>query len=246
MDTSALIDTLDHEGRLLADTAAGAGPDAPVPTCPEWRVRDLLSHLGRVHRFATRLVAEGLAGPPPFTPDPQLDGDALPEWFREGHRTLVGTLRAADPGLRCFTFFPAPSPLAFWARRQAHETAIHRVDAEAALGVDPSPVAPEFAADGLDELLSGFHTQERSGMRTDTPRTLRLRATDQNTVWTVWLSDGVPRTERNDDGAADCELSGPVGTLYFALWNRLPLSALDTEGDPELARLWRERAAIGG
>lgn len=32
----------------------------------------------------------------------------------------------------CWTFLDAPSPLAFWARRQAHETAIHRADAQLA------------------------------------------------------------------------------------------------------------------
>ncbi|MEU8828419.1 maleylpyruvate isomerase family mycothiol-dependent enzyme [Streptomyces sp. NPDC048636] len=244
MDTSELIKSVDVEGRLLGDTAARAGLDAPVPTCPAWQVRDLLSHTGRVHRWATRLVAEGLTEQVGFTPRPELDGDALLEWYRDGHRTLVETLRTADPELKCLTFLPAPSPLAFWARRQAHETAIHRVDAESALGVEPSAVTPEFAADGLDELLAGFHGRERSELRTDVPRTLRLRATDEDAVWTVWLSDGVPRTERDDDGAADCELSGPVATLYFALWNRLPLSALRTTGDPELARLWRERGAI--
>ncbi|MBL1096741.1 maleylpyruvate isomerase family mycothiol-dependent enzyme [Streptomyces coffeae] len=246
MDISELIDSLNREGHLLADAAAAAGADAPVPTCPEWRVRDLLSHLGRVHRWATRIVTEGVTEPSQatFPPEPQLDGDALLEWFREGHRTLVEALRTADPQLKCFTFLPAPSPLAFWARRQAHETAIHRADAESARGLEPSSVTSAFAADGLDELLAGFHARERSGMRTDSPRTLRLRATDHDAVWTVWLSDGVPRTERHDDGMADCELSGPVATLYFALWNRLPLSALSTTGDPEPARLWQERGAI--
>ena len=34
--------------------------------------------------------------------------------------------------MRCFAFLPAPSPLAFWARRQAHETGIHRADVESA------------------------------------------------------------------------------------------------------------------
>ncbi|WP_435243964.1 maleylpyruvate isomerase family mycothiol-dependent enzyme [Streptomyces cucumeris] len=244
MDISELIDCVDREGRLLADAAARAGVDAPVPTCPKWQVHDLVSHTGRVHRWATRVVAEGLAEPAPFTPDPQLSGEALLEWFRDGHRALVEALRTADPELACMTFLPAPSPLAFWARRQAHETAIHRADAESALGGELTPVTPEFAADGLDELLAGFHAMERSKVRTETPRTLRLRATDGDAVWTVRLSDGVPRTERVADGAADCELSGPVTTLYFALWNRLPLSTLGTTGDPELARLWQERGGI--
>ncbi len=42
-----------------------------------------------------------------------------------------------------------------WSRRQASEIAIHRFDAENARGVS-SHFEPEFAADMLDELLSGF------------------------------------------------------------------------------------------
>lgn len=41
---------------------------------------------------------------------------------------------------------PATSPRAFWARRQAHETAIHRADAESALATVPEWNAA-FAAD---------------------------------------------------------------------------------------------------
>ena len=82
------------------------------------------------------------------------DPDLL-AWFRAGHAALVETLSTADPGLVCATFMDAPSPLAFWARRQAHETAIHRADAESASGLRPE-YDPEFAADGIDELIMGF------------------------------------------------------------------------------------------
>src|ERR1019366_10224384 len=81
------------------------------------------------------------------------DGDLF-RAYRSAHAVLVEALVAAPPDLRCWTFLPAPSPLAFWARRQAHETTIHRVDAELASG-PVAPVTPEFAADGLDELLFG-------------------------------------------------------------------------------------------
>ncbi|MET9643263.1 maleylpyruvate isomerase family mycothiol-dependent enzyme [Streptomyces syringium] len=259
MDTSRLLATLDRDGQLLAEAAARSGLDAPVPTCPEWRVRDLIAHTGSVHRWAARIVGESLTEPIEMPTAPEADGPELLAWFREGHRLLVKTLTAAEPDLRCWTFMPAPSPLAFWIRRQAHETAVHRVDAESALGDGSSPadassagasagfssVDAEFAADGVEELLMGFHAGERSRVRTDTPRTLRVRATDLGAVWTVRLSDGPPRTERTAEGPADCELAGPVSDLYTALWNRLPLDVLGCTGDASLARLWRERSAIG-
>ncbi|WP_063733197.1 maleylpyruvate isomerase family mycothiol-dependent enzyme [Streptomyces sp. RTd22] len=244
MEIAELIDVLDREGHLMADAAAKAGTDARVPTCPEWQVRELLAHTGRVHRWATRYVIEGLTEGVRLGDDPELDGAGLVAWFREGHRALVKALTDADPDLECFAFLPAPSPLAFWARRQAHETAIHRVDAESALGADHSPFDPAFAADGIDELLTRFHGRERSRVRMDTPRTLRLRATDTDDIWTVRLSEEPPHTTRGAEGDADCELTGPVGELYLVAWNRLPYSALSGKGDLSLAQVWREQSRV--
>ncbi|MFJ4688792.1 maleylpyruvate isomerase family mycothiol-dependent enzyme [Streptomyces sp. NPDC088789] len=283
MDTSRLLDTLDAEGRSLATAARQAGTDATVPTCPEWRIADLLRHTGAVHRWAAGFVAEGLKRPRPLDAPPEVDGAELVDWYQDSHRTLVETLRTAAPDIDCWTFLPAPSPLAFWARRQAHETTVHRFDAESALSGPqvpqipqvpqathipsagpavpaPSPVAPGFAVDGIDELLRGFHARSRSRVRTDEPRVLRVRATDTrlhtradadadadtdadtDAVWTVRLSQEPPVTTRGADGPAECELAGPADQLYLALWNRVPIPQVS--GDPALAALWRKLSGI--
>ncbi|MEU4269213.1 maleylpyruvate isomerase family mycothiol-dependent enzyme [Streptomyces sp. NPDC026092] len=242
------IAALDTAGQTLADAAAAVGPDADVPTCPGWRVRDLLRHTAMVHRWATGFVAEGHASYRPADPEPDLDGDDLLAHFRTGHASLVDALRAAPASLGCWTFLPGAPPLVFWARRQAHETTVHRVDAESARPAHGAgPVAPALAADGIDELLCSFHARERSRVRTPEPRVLRVRATDTGDVWTVRLSPEAPRTERGGPDAptpADCELSGPADRLYLTLWNRLPDSAVTVAGDASLARLWRETSAI--
>jgi uncharacterized protein (TIGR03083 family) len=141
MKTAAYVEILDREGALLAEAAEAAGSDAEVPTCPGWRVRDLLRHTGTVHRWATAFVAEGLAAPRPADDPPGLDGAPLLTWFREGHQRLVDTLADAAPDVRCWHFLPAPSPLAFWARRQAHETTVHRLDAASTSCCAPSTPA---------------------------------------------------------------------------------------------------------
>ncbi|MFF3393972.1 maleylpyruvate isomerase family mycothiol-dependent enzyme [Streptomyces sp. NPDC002669] len=242
------IRSLSAEGELLADAAQRAGTGAPVPTCPDWRVRDLLRHTGMVHRWATAFVAEGHTSYHPDGGEPDLDGAELLDWFREGHGLLVDALEAAPAELECWTFLPAPSPLAFWARRQAHETTIHRVDAESALGGRPSPVGAAHAEDGIDELLLKMHSRPKSRVRTDTPYSLRVRATDTGAAWTVRLSAEPPRTGRTDGASpeepVDCEVSAPAEDLYLTLWNRLPFTAVTVTGDPEPARIWRENSGI--
>ncbi|MFI8949522.1 maleylpyruvate isomerase family mycothiol-dependent enzyme [Streptomyces sp. NPDC053750] len=243
METAAFIEILRTEGRLLAVAAETAGTDAKVPTCPGWQVRDLVRHTGMVHRWAAAFVAEGHTSYHPDGGLPDLDGAALLTWFEEGHRHLVDTLAGASPDVRCWHFLPAPSPLAFWARRQAHETTVHRLDAESARGGEPTGVGADFAVDGIDELLCGMHARPKSAVRTEKPRTLRVRATDvPGAVWTVRLSEQPPVTERDGSGDADCELAGPAAQLYPALWNRGPVP--EVTGDASLAALWRERSGI--
>jgi uncharacterized protein (TIGR03083 family) len=249
MNIDTHINHLEREGQLLADAAESTGTRTTVPTCPGWQVRDLVRHTGMVHRWATAFVEEGHREHRPADGEPDLDGTELLDWFRQGHAALVAALRAAPDDLECWTFLPAPSPRAFWARRQAHETAVHRMDAESAAGQRLSALPHEFAVDGIDELLAAMHARDRSRVRTDPPGTLRVTATDTpsgpDPVWTVHLTkDAPPRTVRSAEGPADTELSGPAGLLYAVLWNRLPAESAGPAGDTRLTDAWRELSGI--
>jgi uncharacterized protein (TIGR03083 family) len=233
VDISSHIDAIDRDGALLADVAEAAGLHAGVPGCPGWQVRDLLRHQAYVHAWAARHVRERSAELLEEAAEADiLDGgpaDAdLIAAYREGHAALVVTLRDADPDVECATFMPAPSPLAFWARRQAHETAIHRYDAQSALpGGPPSPaVAFEaaFAADGVDELIMCFAARRRYHYRGGGERSLTVRARDTQGPdaqgsWHVRLAGGGTAVSR-DDLAADCTLEGTAAGLYAFLWHR--------------------------
>ncbi|MYT76698.1 TIGR03083 family protein [Streptomyces sp. MnatMP-M77] len=251
MQIAEHIASLSGEGRLLAAAAERAGPGASVPTCPGWQIRHLLRHTGMVHRWAAALVAEGRTTYQPAGTEPALDGTELLDWFRAGHRRLVSALEEAPADLDCWTFMPAPSPLAFWSRRQLHETTVHRVDAESALGGALTPVSAGRAVDGIDELLIGFHARPKSKVRSTKPRVLRVRATDTDATWTVRISQDPPRAVRSEAGAGadddvDCVLSGTAEGLYLALWNRLPLTALTLRGDRSVARIWTDNSAVTG
>ncbi|MER7838704.1 maleylpyruvate isomerase family mycothiol-dependent enzyme [Streptomyces sp. NPDC096040] len=244
METAEFLQILDREGRSLAAAATEAGLDAEVPACPDWRVRDLLRHTGTIHRWAAGVVADAHPGPRPIPDPPDLDGTELTTWFRDGHRDLVDTLAVAPQNVTCWTFHPAPvpSPLIFWLRRQAHETTVHRYDAEAARGGPVSPIGTDFAVDGIDELLRGFHARSRSRLRSPYPRVLRVCAEDGDAAWTIRLSEQPPVTEVGALHDATAELSGPADELYLALWNRVPVPKVI--GDPELVDLWRTSSGI--
>jgi len=260
VEIAAHVDALERDGALLADAAAAAGLTASVPTCPGWQVRDLVRHQAHVHQWAARHVTERaatllgeddeeavLAGGP--------DDAELIDSYRGGHAALVAALLAADPDLDCATFMPAPSPLAFWARRQAHETAIHRYDTQsAAPGGAPSPDAAfdaAFADDGIDELIMGFAARRRYRLRGGGTRSLTIRAIDTGNGWRVRLADDVTTVARCDDtgdagGAGDCLLAGPAADIYAYLWNRSDpaAAAVTIAGDPAVLDVWRSSVRV--
>ncbi|ASR35320.1 hypothetical protein BAY61_10310 [Prauserella marina] len=243
MDVPTLVAALDEAGTTLADAAALAGLDAEVPSCPGWRVRDVLLHTGGVHRWATTFVATGRAEPlelvEPHDISDSLPGDTgLVAWFLEGHAALVGALRSAPESLECWTFLAAPNPLAHWARRQAHETTVHRVDVELASGT-PTKVGTDLAADGIDELLTCFAVRSRK-VSADPARIVRVTAADAGTHWTLRLTPGNRPTASKDEPGQppDTVLRGSAEELYLALWNRAPLAPLHVEGDDAVVAEW--------
>ncbi len=248
MEISEYVAALRADGPRLASAAASAGLDTKVPSCPDWVVRDLVRHQGGVHRWATGIVT----GPRTEPWNADLDeivgawpnDDDLLGWFLDGHAALVMALSEADPNLVCWTILAAPSPLAMWARRQAHETAMHRIDAELAAGAI-TPLFPEFAADGIDELLTCFVTRRRSNLRADPPRTLRVRCIDTPGDWLVQLSNDPVQTAPGRAGA-DCEVTGAASDVHLALWNRQDPSGLTIEGDATVLDLFLDRVHVRG
>ncbi|HIW62922.1 MAG TPA: maleylpyruvate isomerase family mycothiol-dependent enzyme [Candidatus Stackebrandtia excrementipullorum] len=245
------IDALRREGTLLAEVADEVGLHSPVPTCPTWTISDLLWHTGTIHRWGKDIVENRRARRPPREDvakivGPIPDDALLVEWYRESLAQLVRTLETTSPDLECWHFLPAPSALEFWTRRQAHETAIHRVDVESARGDEISPVGNGFAADGINELLVGFHGNPTSRVRSATQRVLRLHAVDNpdGADWYLHFSPDPLRTTRAPEGSVDCTLSGPVELLYLALWNRCRIDDLAVEGDATLVKLWQEFSAV--
>jgi uncharacterized protein (TIGR03083 family) len=255
MEIAEHIAMLRREGDLLADAAERAGLEAVVSPCPPWQVRDLLRHTGYIHRWAARHVTERPARVIDGSPEAEILCGGAPDsellaWFRAGHASLAETLATADPTVDYATFIAASSALAFWARRQAHETAIHRADAESAAGTAPEYPA-EFAADGVDELIMGFGRRRKYQPATGTDGgLLRVLATDTGDAWSIEAHEGrlQPRRDASDDaaGAAGCAVSGPASGVYLYLWNRLDAdrAGVTITGDDGLQAAWQASVRI--
>jgi uncharacterized protein (TIGR03083 family) len=243
MEIAEHIAQLRADGALLADAAERAGFDAPVPTCPGWVVRDLVRHQGDVHRWAAGNLIRKTAEP---MSDDESDAvlltwpdhdELLLGWFTEGHTRLVERLESAPNDTVAFTFFAAPNARSFWARRQAHETAIHRADAESATG-SITPYDPSFAADGIDEITRGFASRP-GRITSDQPRTLRIDGADSSRMWQLLIGpEGL--TVVDEVGDADCWVSGPTSDLYLMLWNRRTTDGLQVAGDSSVLDHWRD------
>ena len=232
----------------LAGLVHGADLTRPVPTCPDWTLRQLVTHVGRAHRWAAEIASTRSAEFIPFrqVPDGRLPDDPAQHapWLRAGAARVVEAVRAAgsDPvwasgGLR---------PASFWGRRMAHETAVHRADAEIAAGREVR-FEPDVAADAIDEWLGfmsglGDDGDPRAGALPD-GAVLHVHATDEGLDGAgEWLvrREGSAVTVRPGHGRGDVALRGPAARLLLVLVRRVPPDDPQVQvlGDPALLAGW--------
>ena len=252
MEITEHITAVGQEAKLFAEAAEQGGLDADVPTCPGWDMRELVRHLIEIHLWAAAHVAQphdkpwvdDLSELAVFWPELAVfwpEDEDLVGSYLDTNANLINALESAPLDVDSFTFLPAPSPLAMWARRQAHETAVHRFDAENAAGIR-SRFDPVFASDGIDELLMAF-APRRDEFPVESTRTMVVHAQDTGDRWCVTIGpDGI--TTIRGDGPADLTLIGDASDLYLALWNRGDDSNITIAGDSELLELWHNNNRI--
>lgn len=241
---------------VLRANAVAAGLDAAVPTCPGWTVRDLLTHQGVVFRWARDIVGEVEPRPEELLAAEAVAVTDLLDWVDEGLVDLLNTLATAPEDLRVFFFLKdAPPSRQAWARRQCHEVTIHAVDAMAArLGRPPTAaqtwIRPALAADGIDELLTGFLPRRSQRVRSAEQLTVAVRPTDVSPAWLLRISEEPVVTTRfgghaGDPPPADVTLTGTAAQLYLGLWNRGQHDPEFTAtGRPHWIETWREQMQV--
>ena len=251
MDTDRSLALLDSDVDRLVEVAAPA-LDAAVPSCEPWRVRDLLEHVALVYLHKVECMRRQ-APPEPWPPD--VDTDDPVGLVRDGYRALRRELTTRGPAAPSPTWYPPDQTVGFWYRRMAHETAIHRIDAELATGA-VTPVDAELAVDGVDEVLvlmlagdwSDEPVEEGDGARvvvTVDGRAWHLQLGRTKVTCAALASGADPAAEVESLAAeADLVLGGDPGALYRWVWGRGDLDPSDAVGDASLVPILRRRLAI--
>jgi uncharacterized protein (TIGR03083 family) len=225
--------------------------DRPVPACPGWTFKQLATHVGRGHRWSAQIVATRATAPVSTrdVPDGKLPEDPAEHqaWLNASADLVAEAVTAVgDEPVWTFT---GPRPARWWARRRAHEAAVHLADAQLAAGRDVD-LAPGFAADGVDEWLglvvaSTAQPDQARELGGD-GQTLHFHATDPglDDGTGEWLVTRTPSgiTVEPGHAKADVAVRAPAARLLLLLTRRIPASdpGVEVFGEQALLTHWLE------
>ncbi|GLZ41765.1 maleylpyruvate isomerase family mycothiol-dependent enzyme [Actinokineospora sp. NBRC 105648] len=238
------------QAHLLHPALVDADLAAPVPSCPDWNLGQLLRHLGGALSWAETIVRTRSQEPPSDTHFRALpkhtdhQATELGTWINKQAVALSAALTDAGAGTDVWTPFPNGTT-SFLARRFAHETLIHRADATLATGT-PFAVAPEVAADAIQEF---FDLATRPEMLEIYPERRALlgphrtiRFTTDTTAWFIDLT-GTALVCKPSDQTATATVHGTLTNLLTYLYGRG--NTVTIEGDTTIVDLWRTHSTFG-
>jgi uncharacterized protein (TIGR03083 family) len=241
--------------KLIA--AAHQGLEASVPSCPDWTVATLVTHLTRIYAHRTKLVKvraqeniirsyEDLDLPPAFKnwfeteesdvarmkpPSGLLD---LLERSAADFEAVVGSAAADEP---VWTWWAPAQTVGFWQRRMAHETAIHRWDVQLAHHCT-EPIDAELARDGIDEvfdvMLPMIRQRWAKNPRAGSGESYHFHRTDGEGEWLVRFEPDNNVIVDRTHAKASVAVRGPASDLLLFLWHRIPAERLEVLGDATL------------
>ncbi|MGH3940096.1 MAG: maleylpyruvate isomerase family mycothiol-dependent enzyme [Pseudonocardiaceae bacterium] len=254
------LEALITQSAQFAEALRGADLQQQVPTCPQWSLYRLTEHLGQAHRMATAIIVQRATAPvdprelgAAQAPDDPGDPAELGHWLRSGASELVDAIREIGPHTPVWSFLD-DCRVAFWARRMAHETAVHRADVELTQGRD-FRLDPDLAADAISEWLHLLcspqaleHRPELAALRGD-GQLLHLHSTDNGLAeageWIVRRTPSGPVWEHGH-AKGDVAVRGAAVDLLLVIMRRVtPREAkVEVLGDPAVLEHWLAHTAF--
>ncbi|WP_019928771.1 maleylpyruvate isomerase family mycothiol-dependent enzyme [Nocardia sp. BMG111209] len=246
LDTAVIRAALRSENDLLADLYGGADPETPIPTCGDWRLKNLLAHVGGGHRWAATIIVRRSTENIAFAAVPDVrrprDPAEVDHWFRQTADAVIDAVDATGGEVPVWTPFGALRPSEWWIRRRLHENTGHRADALLALG-RPVTIDPVLAADGVEEFLSLLQMgSARFRNPLDEGASILLRATDTGDAWAVRRT-GDSIGWDGDTESVTATVQATAVDLYLLVLGRIPADspALTLSGDAAVLPTWLER-----
>lgn len=224
METSELRRHLRNEYQRFRSLIPAEGrAGLRVPSCPGWSLDDLVQHLGEVYWHKVDCIR--LNARP--TEEPDLTGLTSVQVLEQGFARLEQTFEEFGPGAPAWTWFPPEQSVAFWIRRMAHESAVHRFDAELAVGT-PTEIDAALAEDGLDEVLTTMLvTDLEPGEYQPGRPDIEIRVPGRS--WFIHFE--AEHLRISDQGRAATVVHGPASDLELWLYNRTAGEPLKFTGD---------------
>src|SRR3954454_19431032 len=124
--------------RRLAESAAAAGPDAVVPTAPEWTITDLVEHVGQTQNWVAEIIERRITDPTQLPTQMAVlptDPRQWPAWLSGSAQRVASA--CGDEALDAPVFNPAGderSGTRFWLSSLLNEAVVHGFDAANAAG----------------------------------------------------------------------------------------------------------------
>lgn len=238
---------LRSESARFREVLATTGPDAAVPSCPDWNAADLLWHLATVQRWWTEVLSARPEQPEEVEPPRPTSYDDLLATYDTWSSALIEVLETADPAAAAWNWSDDHT-VGFILRRQAHEALVHRVDAELAAGRS-SEIDARLAADGVHEVLAVMYGGCPPWGSWE-PGELLVRVDCTDTSDEIWVRFGMFSGTDPDSGKSyageedfhvvpapggdvepDVVLDGPAAALDLWLWRRGDDAEVSVVGD---------------
>ena len=241
MDATEYFKMVRELSGSFAETAAD-NLDTEIAHLDNWKVADLVAHLGGVYAYATRNAqAESTEPTPPQPKSQPPEGGDLMDWFAKRREVLLKTLDETPLDQACWTH-AGMQTAEWWRRRMTHESTIHLWDLRAGIG-EPQPIESDRATDGVNEFLHMNKAVNAIRQRHVYPAgSLHLHRTDGPGEWMV--QRGSSETELSittEHGKGDAAVRGPASELQLWVWGR-PVTDIEIFGDSAVAEAWRNLA----
>ncbi|MEO8363841.1 MAG: maleylpyruvate isomerase family mycothiol-dependent enzyme, partial [Ilumatobacteraceae bacterium] len=209
------VDEIARSSERIAGLITKDNFTSQVPSCPEWTLFDLVSHIGEVQNFWSHSILEAIADVPwpGEVSKPDSPGNAG-KWLRVQTQSLIDAINSTAVTSPCWTWWGDPQTASAVARHQVQEAELHRWDGELALGT-PNSLPLHVATDGIPEFL---HVHRFSIQKLELPH-IHLVASDSDADWHV-----------NDAASETVAISGTASDLLLFLSGRLPVDKLRVTG----------------